>query len=1710
MKLSSLTVKLISRLIISSLLAFSSLCEAVDDLQLAIYESQLPQLRWDILKGKDEWFSGKRPVKNNGLYEVELGAGESLSVIQPAQSWLRLMSNESADWKRAIEITISTDGILFMPGELSLSQTKQSALLMPQNQAYIMRLKNKSNQLLKFSLYRSRIFMNAPEVLYTDAMSMQLNSVSMQITPDIGLQQFYHLPAMQSQQLTVAGPKRIAITLRRSLFNQTQPAAESHFSLYLDQQKIEKREIRFAEDNLHTFRVRGKRVVMSTPIVFYVHVPVGEHQLKIQSAAEVYLQINGLDNLYWSDKNLPKNTRWLNNIEDITSEKTVNKNYMNNFFLPIKDIEQRLYDQSKNNKNMDGALTALAELSILINQIPQKMWPERQALLQIQKNIQQRYTYFQALQLLPSEVYQQRVFRYTKQQLKFLKVKNHYYLAEQFYKQRLKKIGEQNFHQLSNQTMQYALTELQNPSEIQILVYQPENTSQNNTIWVQLDNQQAQKIMLREIPRLDSNIQQSLTQKVLNKQGCCPSVMGKLAVLNGSVPLVRVASVRLPVKAGATHIKVWMNKSQAPLWLALQQRRGSVYKLSEAQYLNQLQHSNAFQRFKHALSSLTQGDPQLSSPVGSLENHWLPMLKYFSVAYTKRIQILQVLKFNEYSKMSDDNIEKNQAKALNAEVSQQYITALEHWSKIWVSASQRKQQLALQHMILNLQYMGQHALAKQLQLAIVFSELPNDSPLVKALLESLLSSYSQQGNGDARVALLSSYFMHRSSVESMQQLVTVMLEEGRWLQGLQLLLLLPESKRPLSQVLLAALHAGWLTVFDQHLSKASLSIEQRNYWQGLNALFNLNYSLATTYFNAADDDKSALWLSILQQSQKLQVELLSADPGERNQAMQQWQILQSKINSSLLSDWKNEHVSVISHAGQLQIQQTDNQLQLMHYLSRPNKPLELKVAGPMQLKLQIRPLHQVSKKQLKALNSVYTVVDGEQKTHYLINHNLPAKNWRLQYKRNNKVIQGVPGQRINQQLILGAGVHRISIAGDGDLLIRLQRHSSQISSTVLPELNTQNMAMLVSGKNNDKPILHNAKLLKDWLSTDSQSASSPALKQLQNILLRLEAKPENTSELIAQAEKLYALSGHTAELAPTMSRLRRISRWDLLSTVESSDGFWLRHLDNGQVESPLSRVFQTLLPSSESSDQQVVADVLLRNGNSQIVSFYNPQASQLDIQLQALSPFFIRTENCLLSYQLDDGKVHTVSVSSSLTQLKLAPGKGQHSLKISLLQAPLQHQLGITLKEKNGQRVSLKKSRRYHLASYQKPLIYQLKGPVWLRIDKYIGGNTESEYRYLEAGGQQLKLSVAKGEQSGYFRVFKRTENQAIQAQHYSSAAQYIHNDIPKPVEKEQHKTKMVFQLHDGWKLGQQQRGTTSLLLTRVDQNLIIDELTISTDQYLETELAYREYLPPSQFKSSRWFYMAGVARLRQQGNASVGVKSRLRGKLSISPIDWTVDARAYAQQLESGTESSVQLQLRLSQTRWLGSRFYHLPKLDVFYRWLSADAEGANTNIDRDVYSDYKRDHPSGLRAAETLVFRPFQDMEFYTGFTLVSNSSSWIELDQYRSRVGARMQWGDVRWDLNARNLQFMADGNRQFASSRSIYQVRVLIEKWVTSQYRFELAGAVDYDVDSTDETVRVQLSVHQSEGRGYIDYSPAETLFRHVRQAKLSSQVNNELN
>ena len=1653
---------------------------SVDDLQLAIDESTGLQLRWDNLTGGDEWLAGPLPEKQDQQYRVKLEPGEQLLLLMAADSWLRVVDSHNIDsrWLNTIRLQQSTDGRLFMEQKPRQTNLKDNLLMKPARQAYIAKLENISAESRTLALYASRQFVLSPQLRYKKSIPLDLPTADLQIIPDIGWQQHYIMPAGEKLKFSLQGPTRIAITMRQPMDEVYRHQERSILDIYKGQQKIRSREIYFREDIKHTVRIKGVRKTVSAPETQYLTLPEGAHEISLISASTIYMQIDALDTQYWSSINTPQSILWLHDREAVLRQPSVN----------MDQYEQALMSQARDNEKTENipALLNVRHNKPLINKLVQK---EQDALL---AKIKAQRTGFNAILPVAGSPYKSRWFRYLTDSLKYSKHKPPYYFSQKFFHERLAGIKQDAFYLMDGNGLSFSPVENNTQTDARLLVYDA-SPGIDKKIYMQLDNGPV-KILDLIKNRAEAYVYPAANEAVLHRKPAYTSVLGELAVDRGSLPLIKPASIILPLKPGVKTVRLWQESAKPALWLSLQLRQPLAYKLSESQYLYQLnQNTDAAGEFLLAVNKYKQ-QQDAGDYTNALINHWLPVFKSWNTAYRSQLENLQLLSANTRDLLSKDKLDVLEQQAREAMQSGQWLLALEYWSDLWPQASGNRQDRALQQLVIALKKTGQHGLSQQLQKAIIFGDFAGD--FIYQQLNNMLEAYGLQDKGDARISLAAAFFMHRPENSSLQLLAKVLLDEGRWKQALQLQLLAPDLFSA-DELLYSALQSGWMRSFDEVLLKSKMEGRQKYKWLALKALLLKQYDDAENYLK-----KTEKWgeqsLDILLRSKQIQGRLLSSSRQTRESAITQWQALQLEILSSSRSKWRADYSAVNAHDGLTRLRKKEDNVALDYYVMEADKTVELQVAGPAWLRLQMRPLHE-SSQLTQPLNSRYYIEDGENKRHFLVNNNLVDEHWSLRGKLKEKAL--APGKKIHQDVFIGAGVHHIRIGGDNPMLLRLQKKRPYISPSVLPELNINAIAKVLLGDQTSEPVPEKFSFGSQWNSSAIWFDESAIQRELVNIALKMEqANRENRkgfSSLIAKAEKIYFDSGYDIRLSSTMSRIRAHSHWELLDTIDESDGFWVKTFSGWQAESPASRVFQALTPSSASAQD------LLINGSSLVLSLFNPGTMPLEIQLKSVSPAFVRTRPVHMSYQLDNHNVTEKFISAENETIKVSVPQGRHSIKFRLLDAPLHHRLWLAVSEHDKQRLELQKSRRYQRASVDQPLLYSVQGPAWLRIDKLYNGMTRSRYQYIEKANTKFNPGLNDKDKNAFYRVFYRTENPPVKSTDMVNKQPDVPAELrlPDTMPETSEALPAIQYLKDEWQLGKQQDGTVSYQLSQISRDLVAGELGGNPDEYIQADISYRHYLPLSE----RWFYLSALGRYRQDAAGSLGIKSRLRGQFDFIPVDWTLDARLFSQRINGSSEWSAQTQFVLSQYRPINQYFYHLPKLQISRRWLSME-NSLGDNIDQDVFSQYKLDHVSSLRLSETLVFSPFQDMQIYLGGDRISNPR-WMDIDQIRSRFGWRLLWGNTRWDINARRTDFWSDDDRILASTRRVLQARVLLEKWYRPRLRIELSASLDRDMDTDDKTLRVQLSLHQSEGRGYRDFSPAELLFRDLREARLTPELNN---
>jgi len=200
--------------------------------------------------------------------------------------------------------------------------------------------------------------------------------------------------------------------------------------------------------------------------------------------------------------------------------------------------------------------------------------------------------------------------------------------------------------------------------------------------------------------------------------------------------------------------------------------------------------------------------------------------------------------------------------------------------------------------------------------------------------------------------------------------------------------------------------------------------------------------------------------------------------------------------------------------------------------------------------------------------------------------------------------------------------------------------------------------------------------------------------------------------------------------------------------------------------------------------------------------------------------------------------------------------------------------------------------------------------------------------------------------------------------------------------------------------------------------------------------------------------------------------------------------------------EWSAAIQVRLSQHRDLTLRTYHIPSARVLGRWLSMKRNQYSPGqVDQDIFTRYKRNHPTGLRLADTFTYQPTLDTRWWVRPRLFTNEDFDLSRpDNVSIRLGHSQLIGPLQYDLSYRVTQYYRDRDRRRNSTQQVLYFDAIFEQWRSARSQWEVHGGVRHDTSSGGTTAFVRFEVFRSHGRGYRDRYPASTGFLNLRKQR----------
>jgi hypothetical protein len=858
-------------------------------------------------------------------------------------------------------------------------------------------------------------------------------------------------------------------------------------------------------------------------------------------------------------------------------------------------------------------------------------------------------------------------------------------------------------------------------------------------------------------------------------------------------------------------VRIW-SAAAAPacLAVAVQYRAAKPYRLSEMEYLEMLRRAKV-ENHHPLFRAMLRGEPHAAGATRELANHWVPLLRLLS----QQDRLFRSAVVACPDPMSSNSGPAGEAagllqRARQMEAEGQWLAALEEWTKLLRTGGPVRT-LALFGRVTALQALGEPFLAER-QLRGLFLYDPDEAVQNQALTR-LVQSYTRAVDTEHLLALHAVEALRRPTPETLSALADALLAEGEYELALLAGLDIERDRRPVQTLLRAAYQVRWWRVYNDLIDQLATAEEQL-FWHAQMALGRSHEEEALHLFRHAKALGQAQAAS-LEQGLAIRSQLASPDPAIRCAAIAAWEHWQANQPGPLA--WREEAGLVVDYLGAESVYSIDRDLYARFYRTSPERPVRLQVAGPVRLRLEVRPVHPHDS--TVPFDDWLTIQEPGLLRVIPVTDNYPAKGLTLVSDSTQ-----VPGSKVLHEVELGPGLHEIAVAGETkDVLVRVFARRPEIPLGILPPLTRETLAAVMpegslitlSGtpagavsphQHSNAPNrpgsvppleFQEAVLLAqgdlDKALALPQGEGDTAVLRRMTLLLRLaEKQPEQRLRALVLGEALFAANPHAPGLQELYTRLLRRSTWRPVTAVASSAGLRRIAVQGWAPESPALRTRTALLRLISPAHQLV-------SGSSRLVlTMNNLRPTLLLLELAMEDVEHLPAMPLTAVTQLDEepeSRLRFTARDARQTRGLLIPA-GAHSVRVWLeqplanqflrvrmrevrpdllaaeeaaalaglaLPALLPHKITVPLALNRGyqqlrpeQTLVRTTERSYQVATPDQPLQIRLEGPAWLCVEELRGETIAVHYQAVPPGWRTLEFKPQPGQREALFRVFQR------------------------------------------------------------------------------------------------------------------------------------------------------------------------------------------------------------------------------------------------------------------------------------------------------------------------------------------------------------------
>jgi hypothetical protein len=945
-------------------------------------------------------------------------------------------------------------------------------------------------------------------------------------------------------------------------------------------------------------------------------------------------------------------------------------------------------------------------------------------------------------------------------------------------------------------------------------------------------------------------------------------------------PLIRARVAELPLPASVRRVTLWRDGDAAahPLRATVSYRTARPYRLTERAWLQAERELAAHAQSPTARIAAFVGALGPTPPEGAaaheLDSHWQPLARLLRAQAAQFAAPVAPPRPHRETGKTEAAARHDLEQAARLAARGEWLAALEHWSPALDAPLPAQREAAFRGRLDALRQLGEHYIVELLlrQRMLHHAQLAERT----RARDALLAMHRAADDRDATLATLAAALLHEVTQPDVPPdelhalvgtLAAALLDNDEAELALDAGLLLPPEARDAERLLRTAHALQWWEAYDT--LAATLDEPRRRFWRGLRTLESGDLDTAATELQAAGEEGQRFAAHL---ARGRQIHAALHHPGDPVATFVAW------------ADWQATHPGprretdagafAIDFAGAQLLRSVERDTWFTMLRAEPERPLRLRVPGPVRLRIEARPLH---------------AADAPQRLDGWLRVRGEGRDWLVPITANAAArsleLVGRPelaaGRAVTHTLDLGPGWHTLDIDGGGQsLLVRPTITEPALRLPVLPRLTADTAAARAAGPAPAERPLDELRLAANrigfcpdcTLLLDERPATAPRTLHLPRerldaahsgpadtlapppdtalpplppptgeaalraagdpqALLRwpeartpealqervvslvwlAEQQPPLRMSALALAAEIRQQHPEIASLAPLLARLERDTAWTPIESVSHSAGLRSREIAGWQPESPALRVRRALLPTAGPDER------LLGGGNRLVVSTDGPQPARFELALSAEDVGALPATELVALLQVDDAEPRRIPLSagSPAQHQRIGVPAGAHTLRV-WIEHPLADQfLRVHLREAGRREFAERVERYYQVATRSEPVRLAVDGPAWLRIDEWFDGHTETRYQRIDGRWQHIVLAPAKGRSESLYRLHLRRPAPG-RPQNTPRDHAAIPQAVPDPALRIADPMPAPrVTLHDGLPLGGQEDGTWTLGLAR-------------------------------------------------------------------------------------------------------------------------------------------------------------------------------------------------------------------------------------------------------------------------------------------------------